>query len=260
MGGVLTMDINPCALCLDPPRNPIPFHKVNGINHEFCEDCLLPLMEENPPKCPLCRHELDLQRKNVLKIKIKCKKCLRSVRIFIYEFAMKPKLFIINQCAYIYDCAMKTKLFMINQCAYIYHYTMKTKLFMINQCAYIYIYNCAMITKLFIFVNHVIEYCGIRQCLLKIMNEIAVKCPYCCHELDLQENNELKKRLKCKKCVLTFLYQCAMFISIHLLDVAVPGVIYGAGFMLPIACISYYCHGLKTDLVNNEVIKRFESN
>jgi hypothetical protein len=30
--------------------------------------------------------------------------------------------------------------------------------------------------------------------------------------------------------------------------------------MLPVACISYYCHGLKTDLLNNEVIKRFESN
>ena len=73
ISNVLCMDmhVDRCPICWEnfdkrcmslTLRRPIVLHNSHAVEkHEFCESCLITLMDKKPIQCPTCRYELQIQ-------------------------------------------------------------------------------------------------------------------------------------------------------------------------------------------------------
>jgi len=61
---------NECSICYEEfnqrLRKPITIHISHGIKHEFCEHCIIKLIDLHPIRCPTCRYILNTQEQNQL--------------------------------------------------------------------------------------------------------------------------------------------------------------------------------------------------
>ena len=61
---------NQCPICYEIERKLIILHNSHGVDHEFCEKCLLKLIDKSTLKCPICKYIVKSEEKIKLRKKI----------------------------------------------------------------------------------------------------------------------------------------------------------------------------------------------